>query len=405
MSTESRRAWLVVLVAALGYFVDIYDLLLFGIVRTASLRDIGVAPENMLDSSVLLLNAQMGGLLLGGILWGVLGDRRGRVSVLFASIFLYSAANIANGFVDSVGVYALLRFIAGVGLAGELGAGVTLVAESLPREKRGVGTTIVATVGIAGAVVAALVGDLTSWRNAYFIGGGLGVALLLLRVGAFESGLFARAKEAAVVRGSLWMLVSSTNRLRRLFCVVFVAVPIWYVVGILITFAPELGAAVGLSPAPVTSKAIMWCYAGLVVGDLSSGLLSQFLRSRRLVLGIYLVLTVVTVVVYFTLGGTSLTVFYAICAALGVATGYWAVFITTAAEQMGTNLRATATTTAPNLVRGMVLPMTWLFRGLAEPFGVVSAAIGTGLIVLVIAIVALSLLHETFGRDLDFLEE
>lgn len=401
----SGRTWLIVLVAALGYFVDIYDLLLFGIVRTTSLKDIGVAPDAILDASVLLLNAQMGGLLLGGFLWGILGDKRGRVSVLFASIFLYSAANIANAFVDDVAVYAVLRFIAGVGLAGELGAGITLVSESLPKERRGLGTTIVASVGIAGAVVAALVGDLTGWRTAFAIGGGLGIALLLLRVGAFESGLFAKVKASDTRRGDLLLLFSSSDRLRRLLCVVFVAVPIWYVVGILVTFAPEIGKALGLvETPPSTSKAIMWCYAGLVVGDLSSGLLSQLLQSRKKVLGIYIALTTVLVIFYFTQGGTSLTTFYVVCAGLGIATGYWAVFITAAAEQMGTNLRATATTTAPNLVRGMVLPLTWLFRGLEPSAGVVGAAAATGVVVLIVALIALSLLRETFGRDLDFLE-
>ena len=405
MTTQEQRTWLIVVVAALGYFVDIYDLLLFGIVRTTSLTEIGVSSADMLDCSVLLLNAQMGGLLVGGLFWGVLGDRRGRVSVLFASIVLYSAANIANAFVHSVGAYAVLRFIAGVGLAGELGAGVTLVAESLPKDKRGIGTTIIATVGIAGAVVAALVGDLAHWRTAYCIGGGLGVALLVLRFSAFESGLFQRAKESAVRRGSLWMLVSSRDRLRRLACVVFVAVPIWYVVGILVTFAPEVGGALGLAPAPSTSKAILWCYSGLVVGDLSSGLLSQLWRSRRRVLGLYLSLTAITVVCYFTFGSISLTAFYIVCALLGVATGYWAVFITSAAEQMGTNLRATATTAAPNLVRGMVLPLTWLFRGCIDSLGIVGAAVLTGIISLIAAVCALLLLKETFGRDLDFFEE
>jgi putative MFS transporter len=415
MSEATRRAWAIVVVAALGYFVDIYDLLLFGIVRTASLKAIGVADADILHSSVLLLDAQMGGLLLGGFLWGVLGDRRGRVSVLFASIFLYSAANLANAAVGlpalgldvdgHVRLYALLRFIAGVGLAGELGAGITLVAESLPKEQRGLGTTVVASVGIAGAVVAALVGDLTTWRVAYLIGGGLGVSLLLLRLGAFESGLFARAAEQGVSRGSLRMLFASKGRVRRLVCVVLVAVPIWYVVGILVTFAPEIGKALGVAPtAPVTARAIFWCYAGLIVGDLSSGLLSQALHSRKQVLGLYLVLTAIGVVLYFTMGRTSTTAFYGVCVFLGVATGYWAVFITTAAEQVGTNLRATVTTTAPNLVRGMVLPLTWMFRGLEPAAGVVGAALATGVVVWIAAIVALSLLDETYGRDLDFLE-
>ena len=404
-SLAAKNAWLLVVVAALGYFVDIYDLLLFGIVRTASLRDIGVPDDRLLEEGVRLLDAQMGGLLLGGILWGILGDRRGRLSVLFASIFLYSAANIANGFVDDVDWYARMRFVAGVGLAGELGAGITLVSEVTKKETRGLATTLVATVGIAGAIVAALVGDLTTWRTAYFVGGGLGFCLLLLRVGVVESGLFQRARTMVPKRGHALMLLSSRRRLLKYLCVVFVAVPIWYVVGILVTFSPEIGAALGLNPAPQASRAILFTYAGLVVGDLSSGLLSQALRSRRLALLVYLVLTGGGVVLYFTVAGRSLTTFYAVCAAMGVATGYWAVFITTAAEQFGTNLRATATTTAPNFVRGMVVPLAWIFSSLKGSVGVLTAAWATGVFVLGIALLALAWLPETFGRDLDFIEE
>jgi putative MFS transporter len=404
---ERRRAWFLVLVAALGYFVDIYDLLLFGIVRNPSLLDLGVPNERLLDEGVLLLNAQMGGLLVGGILWGVLGDKRGRLSVLFASIFLYSIANIANGFVDDVRVYAVLRFVAGVGLAGELGAGITIVSETIPKEMRSIATALVAGVGIAGAVFAAVVGDLTGWRAAYFVGGTLGLALLLLRLGAIESGLFAKAREAAVARGSFLALFTSWSRLRRYVCVILVAVPIWYAVGILVTFSPEIGKAMGLVDpnVPVPSRAILICYAALVFGDLASGLLSHVWKTRKRVLALFVALTGVAVVTYFVAGGNSLNMFYACCAFIGFATGYWAVFMSTAAEQFGTNLRATATTTAPNFVRGMVVPLTWTFKALKPGLGVVESAAATGAIVFVVAVVALVFLPETFGRELDFFEE
>src|SRR5678815_49497 len=144
MSGVTRGARLAVIVAALGYFVDIYDLLIFGIVRADSLKSIGIAPDAQLGPTQLILNTQMIALLLGGILWGVLGDKRGRISVLFGSIILYSLANIANGFVHTVPQYAAARFLAGLGLAGELGGGITLVSESLDEKTRGHGTTIVA---------------------------------------------------------------------------------------------------------------------------------------------------------------------------------------------------------------------------------------------------------------------
>lgn len=399
---------LAVLVAALGYFVDIYDLILFGVVRKPSLIALGVDPQDtaaMLAEGERLLNYQMGGLLLGGILWGVLGDRRGRLSVLFGSIITYSLANLANGFVQDLDQYAALRFIAGVGLAGELGAGITLVSELMRREGRGWGTTIVATVGICGGVVAALVGDAVHWRNAYFIGGGLGLALLALRVGVRESPMFATVRTSAVARGDLLSLVRSASRLRRYLSVILVGIPIWYAVGILIFFSPELGAALGMDELPVPGRALLWCYAGLAVGDLASGALSQVLRSRRRALAIFLALTAASVALYFLVGPRSLRTFYMVCAVLGVATGYWAVFITSAAEQFGTNLRATVTTTAPNFVRGAVVLMTLAYKALRERIGIIEGAVVVGIAVIALAAIALSLLEETHGKDLDFVEE
>jgi putative MFS transporter len=398
---------LAVLVAALGYFVDIYDLILFGVVRKPSLAELGVAPADMLAEGERLLNYQMSGLLLGGILWGILGDKRGRLSVLFGSIILYSLANLANGFVQDLDQYAALRLLAGIGLAGELGAGITLVSEILHREGRGWGTTIVATVGICGGVLAGLVGGEVHWRTAYFIGGGMGIALLALRVGVRESPMFAAAAKAerGVKRGDLAALFRSAQRLRRYVAVILVGVPIWYAVGILIFFSPEIGKELGMTQVPVPARALLWCYAGLAVGDLASGGLSQLLRSRRKALAVFLVMTAVAVALYFTVATRSLTSFYAVCTFLGLATGYWAVFITTAAEQFGTNLRATVTTTAPNFVRGAVVPMTLGYKELRGAAGVVEGAIIVGVIALVLGAIALWMLDETYGKDLDFLED
>jgi putative MFS transporter len=403
-ATPSRAVTLTVVVAALGYFVDIYDLLLFLVVRRASLLGIGVPASQLLEKGVLLFNMQMAGMLIGGIVWGMLGDKRGRLSVLFGSIILYSLANIANGLVRDITGYAVVRFIAGFGLAGELGAGITLVSEVMSRHSRGYGTAVVAAVGICGAVVGALVGDLVHWRTAYFIGGGLGLALLVLRLGVLESGMFQQARQKKASRGNILALLWPPDRLRRYLSVIAVGLPIWFAVGILVGLAPELGKALGMAQPPSASRAVLFCYAGLALGDLGSGIASQLLRSRKKVVGIFIGLTALMMVVYFTLGGRSLTTFYAICVGLGLATGYWAVFCTVASEQFGTNLRATATTTAPNFVRGAVVPITSGFLALKGPLGLIPAAAIVGATTLALAVVALAALDETYGKDLDYLE-
>lgn len=400
----SRLVVLSILVAALGYFVDIYDLLLFSIVRVKSLQSLGLNEEQILSQGVLLLNMQMTGMLLGGIFWGVLGDKRGRLSVLFGSIFMYSIANLLNGLVQNVEQYALLRLIAGIGLAGELGAGITLVSELMPRHSRGYGTTIVASVGILGAVVAAFVANLFDWRISYFIGGGLGLALLLLRVSLYESGMFSKLKESTVSRGNLMILLGSPARgLKYLNCIL-IGLPIWYVVGILITFSPEFGRAFGMAVVPSAGEAVKYCYIGLSLGDLGSGFLSQRLRSRKKVVWIFLGLTAMAVGAYFSLAAESLVHFYAVCCGLGFSVGFWAVFVTMASENFGTNIRATVTTTAPNFIRGSVVPLTLAFEANKAYLGLRGSALVLGLFTLLIAAFSLSRLEETYGRDLDFLE-
>jgi len=408
-----RAATLAVIVAALGYFVDIYDLILFGTVRVPSLTDLGFSGQELREQGVFLLNYQMGGMLVGGIAWGMLGDKRGRLSVLFGSIIVYSLANLANGFVDTIGQYAACRLIAGIGLAGELGAGITLVSELMPKHSRGIGTTVVAAFGICGGVVAGIVGggmpmiyEGVHWRTAYYIGGGLGLGLLVLRIGVVESGMFHAVREkAGVTRGDFFALFTNKQRLLRYLRVIAVGVPIWYAVGILVTFCNDLGAALGLAEKPRPATAFMITYAGLAVGDVAAGLLSQWLRSRRRALAIFIAGTALVIVAYFTLGGTSLSVFYVILAALGVFTGYWAVFATIGAEQFGTNLRATVATTSPNFVRGSVVPMTIMFEQLTKPLGLLGAAAAVGVFAIGIAVAGLVGLRETFGVDLDYVEE
>jgi MFS family permease len=347
---------------------------------------------------------QMAGLLIGGIFWGILGDKKGRLSVLFGSILIYSLANLANGLVTTIEQYAVLRFIAGIGLAGELGAGITLVAEVLPKEIRGYGTTLVATMGVMGAILAYFVADLFEWRVSYFIGGGLGLLLLLMRVRVFESGIFKQVKEQGVERGNFLMIFRNRKRLAKYFQCILVGLPIWFVVGILITFSPEFGAALGLSEPVQAGKAVMLAFAGQVVGDISSGFLSQYIRSRKKVILLFILMSTFFVLTYLLFPTKDVNVFYAICICLGFANGYWTLFVTIGAELFGTNLRATVATTVPNFVRGAVIPLTFLFLQAKSMVGVVQGALMVGLFTIAVALIALYFLEETFTKDLDYVE-
>lgn len=395
---------LTVIVAALGYFVDIYDLVLFSIVRVASLKSLGLTDAEVLEKGVFLLNMQMAGMLIGGLLWGIWGDKRGRVSVLFGSIFLYSVANILNAFVTTVDQYGALRFIAGIGLAGELGAAITLVSEVMTKETRGYGTTVVAAVGISGAVLAATIGDNFSWQTAYIVGGCLGLFLLVMRVAVFESGLYQSVKKSEVSRGNFLALFSSKERIIKYVSCILIGVPTWYVIGVLVTFSPEIAKELEVTGPVSAGSGIMYCYVGLIFGDLASGVLSQLVKSRKKIVATFMVLTGAFVCVYFVARGLTPEMFYALCVLMGFAIGYWAVFVTIASEQFGTNLRATVTTTTPNFVRGAVVPLTTAFQILKQNLSLVQSAAIVGVVVMIIAFVALTMLTETFGKDLDYIE-
>ncbi|MBL7864440.1 MAG: MFS transporter [Cyclobacteriaceae bacterium] len=399
-----------VIVAALGYFVDIYDLLLFSIVRKPSLISLGVPDDQLFIQGEFLLQVQMAGLLIGGLIWGVMGDKRGRLSVLFGSILLYSLANIANGFVSSVDQYAALRFIAGIGLAGELGAGITLVAEVLPPRLRGYGTTLVASVGLMGAVLANFVAKQYDWQIAYFIGGGLGLLLLMARISIFESGVFLKIKEQSVQRGNFFQLFSNKVRFKKFMGSIFIGLPIWFTIGILITFSPEFAKALQVDGVVVAGDAVMFSYIGLAVGDLSSGLISQWMESRKKVVRLFIFLTLATILLYLFTPGRSVEAFYGTCFLLGVGVGYWALFVTIAAEQFGTNLRSTVATSVPNFIRGTVILLVPAFRYLREAMGgddqaVIYGALIVGTFTIGVALIALTAIHETFGRDMNFLED
>lgn len=406
-----RATMMTILVATLGYFVDIFDLLLFNIVRVQSLKDLHVPEGDLLSSGIFLLNCQMAGLLVGGIIWGMWGDKMGRVSVLFGSILLYSIANILNGFVQSVELYAVFRFIAGVGLAGELGAGVTLASELLPRALRGLGTTFIASVGVAGAVFAAVIAEITDWRVAYIIGGLLGLGLLVLRLQVKESAMFEMmSKEGQVSKkvmkaGNPLMLLRPSS-LKKYVAVIVVGMPIWAVVALFITFTPEFAKDFGMSgDLPKAGNAVLFCYVGLVIGDMFSGLLSQLLRSRKKAVSVFLVFTGVFSCIYIWGPHHSLEAYYGLCLLLGIGTGYWAMFVQMGAEQFGTNIRATAATSIPNMVRGSVIAITSIFQALKGVLGVSMAGLSVVGLMLVLAFIALASLRETFGTDLDYLED
>lgn len=410
MSTLRAILHPAVIVGALGYFVDIYDLTLFSIVRIASLRELGFSGEELVSHGLFLLNVQMVGMLLGGIAFGVLGDRVGRVALLFSSILLYSVANIANGMVDSFGAYAFWRFVAGFGLAGELGGCITLVSEVLPKSKRGYGTAVVATVGVLGAVFGEWLSRHVDWRQSFYIGGAMGLALLALRMGVVESGLFKSLKQAGagaahgIKRGDFLALFRSRERFARFARCILIGVPSWFVVGILASLAPELGRALGLTGEVTAGKAVSSVYLGLTLGDLASGFLSQWFGTRKKIVLAFVLLTAAASGAYLSLHGASPGVFYAVCFALGVGIGYWAVFATIAAEHFGTNLRATVATTVPNFVRASVLPITFTFQWLKPQLGAIPAAAVVGALSVAVALWALRGLEETHGKDLDYLE-
>jgi MFS family permease len=397
-----------VIIAALGYFVDIYDLLLFGIVRIQSLNDLHLDADKV---GTMIINFQMTGMIVGGVLWGVFGDKKGRLSVLFGSILMYSLANIACGllpqinFGDKAMIYAWLRFIAGVGLAGELGAGITLVSETLPKELRAIGTSIVAGFGVLGAVVAHFTVELSgSWSTAYLIGGGLGLALLVLRISVVESGMFKSVKEnSKIKRGDFLSLLTNKTLFIKYMKCIFIGVPIWYCIGILVfmanQFAPEMGIT-KIDPA----KAIVWTYAFGSIGDFSSGFISHLLHSRKKTI-LYMMLFTALGVGLLLFGGTkSENTYYFFCAWMGLSTGFWAMFVTLAAEQFGTNLRSTATTSIPNMVRGCVPLMLIGFDYLKITQSVITSAAIVGVIVFILGIYSVITISETHNKHMDFVE-
>jgi putative MFS transporter len=399
---------LTVVVAALGYFVDIYDLLLFTIVRVPSLKGLQVPDAGMLSASTKIINWQMLGLLIGGIVWGIMGDKKGRLSVLFGSIMLYSVANFATGYVQSVDQYAMARFIAGIGLAGELGAGITLVSELLPKAKRGLGTSLVAGIGLFGAVFAYFIYKVSGdWRLCYKIGGGLGILLLLLRISVAESGMFKQLKSKEVQKGNILMFFNNGKRFKKYILAILIGLPTWYVIGILVNYSNSFAGELYGENHIDSGKSIMYAYAAIAIGDITVGLVSQYFKSRKKALYLFYALTIIAGIFFFSPLNSSDASMYLACTALGFSTGFWAIFVTMGAEQFGTNLRATAATTIPNMVRGALPLINFMFKGLFQDsmkMSLVQSAVITGVIVMAVTLIAAYFTEETFHKDLNYVE-
>ncbi len=416
-STLIKNETLLVIVAALGYFVDIYDLILFSIVRKQSLLSLGFSELECLTKGEVLIQLQMLGMLIGGIIWGVWGDKKGRLSVLFGSILMYSVANIANGMVETIEMYGVWRFIAGIGLAGELGAGITLVSESMSKENRGYGTMAVTSFGVLGGVFAGLISELFDWRMSYYIGGSMGLVLLLLRVGVFESGMYQKTKRDNIQMGNFLELFKNKILFYKYTRCIIIGLPTWFFAGILITFSPEFSKALGISEVNAGTSVIMF-YGGLTLGDFVSGFMSQMMQSRKKVVQIFLWLCLISTGLYLFNPMQESLVFYIICFICGFSAGYWAIFVTIASEQFGTNYRATVTTTVPNFVRGALVPLLFLFdffkrifqKLLPDVFAhnihltLISSALLVGLICISLAYIALKGLQETYAKELDYIE-
>ncbi len=402
---KNRAIALLIIVSALGYFVDAFDLLIFSVVRKASLADLGVSSTDSLSVGLSLLNWQMAGLLLGGVIFGMVGDRRGRLAVLFGSILLYSLANLSNAFISTIGAYKALRFLAGFGLAGELGAGVAIVTEVMPTQNRGIGTMIVATCGLLGAAVASIVGTMMPWRTAFIFGGVMGLVLLILRIGVAESELFRKIARTNISRGNFFSLFTSPDRLKRYALCIGVGLPTYFVVGLLVTGAPEFGKTLGLAEAPVAGTAVLLCYLSMSLGDVVCSLLSQKLKSRRLPLAIFNGICLGAISLYLFVPPSSLQGFYFRCALMGFGCGFWALVATNAAEQFGTNLRATVATSVPNFIRGALIPITFLYQQLKPSAGLIMAAAIVGIGCALLGIASALASRETFSKDSDYVED
>jgi MFS transporter, putative metabolite:H+ symporter len=400
-----KHIWLAIIASALGFFVDLYDIMILSVVRKSSLLAVGVPEGELLSKGVSLINVQMAGMLLGGFIWGIIGDKMGRLSVLFGSIILYSSATFANAYAPNFEIYLLLRFLAGVGLAGELGAAITLVTEQMPQKYRGIGPAIIGGCGMLGAIFGAFIGGKYSWQFTYQLGGGLGFLLLILRLGVLESGLYNQIKDKTTIKGDLRLLFKNKDYIKKYISICVLGFPVWYVNGVVMTFTPEIAKAWGMVEIPSVSTVVIYYFIGLTFGDLTGGFVSQYFQSRKKAIRLYLSMYAVAAVVFFMFGNKSIVIYNGLILFLGFCVGYSIVLLTLAAEQYGTNIRSTVTTSSLNILRATVIPQTLLFGFLSPYIGTVNAAMVVGVIAILLAFWGLRNLDETFHKDLNYMEE
>jgi MFS transporter, putative metabolite:H+ symporter len=394
-----------IIVSALGFFVDLYDIMALGAVGEASLKSIGITDKALLEKGVTTLqNWQMGGMVIGGFLWGIIGDKYGRLKVLFGSIILYSLFTLLNAFVLNLNQYVICRFIAGIGLAGELGAGITLVSEQMQKEKRGLGPAIIAGFGVLGAIVAVFISKIYNWQTVFIVGGVLGFCLLILRVGVVESGLFKITQHTKVSKGNFLIILRNKNYLKKFICILLVGIPGWYANGILIQLTPYVSESMGMTVIPSKGTVIIYFFIALCVGDIMGGVISQWLKSRKKSIYLFLSLHAVMLLLFFTIGKTSVQVYYTIFAGIGFSVGFVIQLFTLAAENFGTNIRTLVTSSGLNLVRAWVIPCSLAYTWLNNNFTILKwqSAAAIGFVAIVLALFALRQLDETFDNDLEF---
>lgn len=402
--TAKRTSALLIIVSALGYFVDVYDMMLFTVVRKKSLLALNIPDADTLSVGLRLLNYQTAGLLIGGVFWGILGDKKGRLTVLFGSIIIYSTANILNGFVTEIWQFQALRLVAGFGLAGELGAGITMVMETMDKKTRTLGATVVASVGLLGAIVAGYVGQAFDWRNAFIVGGVMGFLLLLLRVGVFESGMYNNIKNSDVEKGNFFKIFTSWSKFSRYGKAILVGLPSYFVLGLLLTIAPEYAKELGFTEKLNTGYIMMYCFVGFCSGDVICGLISQQLKSRVAVFYLFNILSLVATVIFFYLPPASINGLYLRYVLAGFGIGYFAMLVTNASEQFGTNYRATVAITVPNFIRGALIPIAFVFEAVKGSLGLINAAASIGIGTIIIGLIATRFTKDTFNKSLDYTE-
>jgi MFS family permease len=400
----SRKDILMISVAALGYFVDLYDMLIFSSERVEALGSIGVAKQKMGEVGLMLQNYQMLGLVIGGFLFGILADKFGRLRVLFASILLYSVANIGNAFVTNVPAFAVARLIAGIGLAGELGVALSWISESLKPQQRTIATTIVSAFGLLGGVVAAIMATHFHWQTSYMIGGIMGLVLLAFRVSLNESKLFEQTRQSSAKKGNLFQLLSNKKQLKKFVLCVLSGAPAFVLLSIYVTLAPEFGAAFGITEQISVAHGIMVFLIVFAMSDVACGLLSKIMRKRKTPLLIFACLQILSIGYYLLVPPQTVEAFYFRCMLLGFSAGYWGILITNSLEQFGTNIRATVATSTPSLIRGMTIPASIFFTVVSKQTSLVTAGAIVGFSLVAISIVSILLLDDKFENDLNFME-